>query len=241
MATALHAQPAPTPSKPDPAVLPISLIRPEPSSPIREEREDDNWDSDFEEGISISKIAALDREANDSSSPEDEFQDANNDTIRPSNVSSPAIRPAPMSAIVEDYSDLVGEDAGSRFEGSVARLKGYNSKQKRILHPKDISDSFAASSPSSTVNVLSSRFVSHPDPLPVASASKNSTSLPQAGQHIRKPTLPTGSRGSIDQYSEVDSEDYSDVFGSLELKGIVVEPGEFFSFGISRWSFSKPS
>lgn len=126
----LKAQPA----------LPISLIRPDPAKASGEEKEDDNWDSDFEEGISISKIAgafvlassrarllirfaALDREPGDQSPAEDE--DGNSDTIRPppSALNSPAIRPAPMAPIVEDYSDLVGEDDADPFEGRVASLQ----------------------------------------------------------------------------------------------------------------------
>lgn len=39
--------------------LPISLIRPAPAKTSGVEKADDNWDSDFEEGISISKIAGV--------------------------------------------------------------------------------------------------------------------------------------------------------------------------------------
>ncbi|POW05234.1 hypothetical protein PSTT_09862 [Puccinia striiformis] len=119
----------------------------------------DNWDDDFEGGISTSKIAALDEaHTNSSSSDEDDDDDDDQDescrtrrlvdntaTIKPTTTTgagmitkSPNLGKslggggtAGLGAIVEDYSDLVGDDQRDPFEGKVASLK--------ILHPKDIS------------------------------------------------------------------------------------------------------
>ncbi|KAH9470133.1 hypothetical protein Pst134EA_007399 [Puccinia striiformis f. sp. tritici] len=144
----------------------------------------DNWDDDFEGGISTSKIAALDEAHTNSSSSgsseseddndhpdnnndEDEDDDDDDDqdescrtrrlvdntaTIKPTTTTgagmitkSPNLGKslggggtAGLGAIVEDYSDLVGDDQRDPFEGKVASLKVLNQHQK-ILHPKDIS------------------------------------------------------------------------------------------------------
>nr|CRX79037.1 hypothetical protein ls5930a1_00083 [Leucosporidium scottii] len=89
--------------------------------------EGDNWDEDFEEGISMSKIAALDRadsspSASSDSDPESDASDDEEDqdgTIRPSNLLSPLAKkpPTPMTPVVEDYSDLVEGDGEEGFEG----------------------------------------------------------------------------------------------------------------------------
>ena len=95
--------------------------------------EGDNWDLDFEEGISSSKLAALDRDGSSGSSAEEsegaasdedeDFHDANSHTIRASSsAASSQLLPVPMVPIVEDYSDLVGDDEADPFEGRVASL-----------------------------------------------------------------------------------------------------------------------
>ncbi|KAI5479767.1 STE/STE11/cdc15 protein kinase [Pseudohyphozyma bogoriensis] len=223
VASALQAplpMPSPASAKVEPS-LPLSLMRAEgPPSPAAEERESDNWDLDFEEGISISKIAALDRESspseedNDDEDEEDGFQDANA-TIRPSHLASPspAPRPPPMEAmapIVEDYSDLLDEEEDA-FEGRVAKLREEqtDTTRKRILHPKDISDSFARDSPSSTVNNLTMRKIPFP-------SAPERPSIPQSVS--KGSSLSTAS--SIERFSEEDEEDYSDVFGSLKAVGV---------------------
>jgi hypothetical protein len=191
---------------------------------------DDNWDEDFEEGISISKIAALDRDSSSGTSDEegkddeedDTFHDANAETIRPSHLIPPAVRPKPLESIVEDYSDLVvGAEVENAFETRVAQLKLQNSIKKRILHPKDISESFAVNSPSSSVKILSSSAKASTS----ASASPSAQLLDKTNAPVAGPSNLRRSQtaSAIERYTETDSEDCSDVFGSL--KNTIVESG----------------
>lgn len=103
----------------DPLPPPVQLQQPEEQT--------DNWDDDFEEGISLVKIqglschfksiwlssgAALEKPVSD----DEKTEEANARTIRPtkspSSASTPLSKPPPtnMAAIVEDYSDLLGDD-----------------------------------------------------------------------------------------------------------------------------------
>lgn len=100
--------------------------------------------------------------------------------------------------------------APSTHTSADASEQEYNTSRKRILHPKDISDSFSANSPSSTINVLSSRprtpsLLAEP---PSRTTSSRSPLAPKMANLVETP------RSGIDKYSEADSEDYSDVFGS---------------------------
>lgn len=111
------------------------------------EEQTDNWDDDFEEGISFNKlqgvfgydftfhsthacnmILALDRPSVDEEK-EDKTEELNAQTIRP--TKSPGTRPvaltAPpasdMSTIVEDYSDIAAEEDEGWLEEKVADFK----------------------------------------------------------------------------------------------------------------------
>ncbi|KAL8290145.1 hypothetical protein RQP46_003084 [Phenoliferia psychrophenolica] len=259
LASALQAPPPPPPSDPDvrpakkssarpsstgsstgvPLALPAAVTRRESVPDAHEEDQDeaeDNWDLDFEEGISSSKLAALDRDGSSNeeesdgngSDEDDDFQDANSHTIRPSTASSASL-PVPMVPIVEDYSDLVGDDEADPFEGRVASLMKFNTQKKRILHPKDISDSFLAASPSSTINILANRdqpsSLSRASSIPLPPTPTLSAPQPPPPPQLHLPTkfVPhhraTSSSGKsiIEQYSELDSEDYSDVFGKTAI------------------------
>ncbi|KAK4699243.1 hypothetical protein P7C70_g7019, partial [Phenoliferia sp. Uapishka_3] len=206
-----------------PALAVAITMRDSIDSPDSEEdSQDDNWDSDFEEGISSSKLAALDRDGGSSTEEgeededEDEFGEGNASTIRPSHglSASTTSLPALMTPIVEDYSDLLGEDDTDPFEGKVASLREYNTQKKRILHPKDISDSFLSDSPTSTVSILSNR--DQPSSASVSSRLRTPSApaaLPAPTKFTPHHRSTSSGKSSIDQYSELDSEDYSDVFG----------------------------
>ncbi|EKM79117.1 hypothetical protein AGABI1DRAFT_120578 [Agaricus bisporus var. burnettii JB137-S8] len=92
------------------------------------EEQTDNWDDDFEEGISFNKLQALDRPSVDEEK-EDKTEELNAQTIRP--TKSPGTRPialvAPpasdMSTIVEDYSDIAAEEDEGWLEEKVADFK----------------------------------------------------------------------------------------------------------------------
>jgi hypothetical protein len=121
--------------------LPASLLKTSGTSAslAEKEKEDDNWDNDFEEGISVFKIAgpstflscqdysfltfqtALERDPADQTREVDD----NSDTIRPTQANLPPRTPKAdesMSPILEDdFSDLVGDE--DTFQGRVASLR----------------------------------------------------------------------------------------------------------------------
>ncbi|KAJ7037780.1 hypothetical protein C8F04DRAFT_1393450 [Mycena alexandri] len=107
------------------------------------EEQTDNWDDDFEEGISLTKLQALEKtpaEADHTGSSAEE----NARTIRPQKSPAakppiPLAKPPPdeMHGIVEDYSDLVGDDEGI-LESKVADFKMKNSFRQGLFHPDDI-------------------------------------------------------------------------------------------------------
>ncbi|KAJ7243744.1 hypothetical protein C8J57DRAFT_60548 [Mycena rebaudengoi] len=103
------------------------------------EEQTDNWDDDFEEGISLTKLQALER------APAEPEAEENAKTIRP-NKSPGAKPPLPLSKapsegihnIVEDYSDLVGGEDEDALESKVADFKMKNSFRQGLFHPDDI-------------------------------------------------------------------------------------------------------
>lgn len=126
----------------------------QPAFVLPPEEQTDNWDDDFEEGISLTKLQQPVRLAGRDSEPsvraalnrstaEDERPDGedNAQTIRPH--WSPGTAPVPLAkapssdinSIVEDYSDL-GED--DDLEGKVADFKMKNSFRRGLFHPDDI-------------------------------------------------------------------------------------------------------
>ncbi|KAG0148073.1 hypothetical protein CROQUDRAFT_41983 [Cronartium quercuum f. sp. fusiforme G11] len=210
----------------------------------------DNWDDDFEGGISSSKIAALDHESHTGSSSSgaggDDGDDAepnasrrppgsrddNSDTIKPPGpAKGPGLerrfKPASsLGAIVEDYSDLVGDDQRDPFEGKVANLKVLNQHQK-ILHPKDIS-STTNSDPSHS---FKARLAAASGGQPATPASLDPTRAPSPapgglGRPIghgipltRSSSMSSQSPHSpladehLNRFTEQAGEDYSDLFG----------------------------
>ena len=90
------------------------------------DEEDDNWDEDFEEGISVSKIAALDKDVEntgDTIATRSSGSDDNLGTIKPTRaVPKVAMNGKGMEAIPEDYSDLIADD-NKMFHGRIASLR----------------------------------------------------------------------------------------------------------------------
>lgn len=130
---------------------------------------------------------------------------------------------------MEDYSDLVGEDEEDPFRGKVDSLrvrlfpfsyspamradericaKLYNLSAKRILHPKDLSDTYLVNSP------LASPLL--PSPLLTSFPSLSGSARP----HSSSMTPPAGKENTIEKFSEVGNEDdYSDLFVKPVMDG----------------------
>lgn len=121
------------------------------------EEQDDNWDDDFEEGISFTKLHGKDptlkvhqgvahgrRSAVDKAAPEEKEDPGK--TIRPtkspgastSSVPLPKVPPKDMSPIVEDYSDIAAEDDENWLEDKVSDFKVIKFKRRfksQFLNP----------------------------------------------------------------------------------------------------------
>ncbi|KAJ7605514.1 hypothetical protein DFH06DRAFT_1067851 [Mycena polygramma] len=102
------------------------------------EEQTDNWDDDFEEGISLTKLQALEKVDTTTSSAEE-----NAKTIRPNKSPAPKApiplaKPPAEESIVEDYSDLVGGEDEGVLESKVADFKMKNSFRQGLFHPDDI-------------------------------------------------------------------------------------------------------
>ncbi|KAJ7465176.1 hypothetical protein FB451DRAFT_1262864 [Mycena latifolia] len=108
------------------------------------EEQTDNWDDDFEEGISLTKLQALEKTPAEPEATGASVEE-NVKTIRP-NKSPAAKPPIPLAkpppeelhGIVEDYSDLVGGEDEGILESKVADFKMKNSFRKGLFHPDDI-------------------------------------------------------------------------------------------------------
>jgi hypothetical protein len=139
-----------------PLALPLPAVLRQP------EEQTDNWDDDFEEGISFSKLQGIPRRilytkkcphlssltALEKSTVDEERQqpehDDNAQTIRPTNR-SPRSAPGVISKspsrdigpIVEDYSDL-GIDEDDEWQEKFADFKTKTSVRRGLFHPNDI-------------------------------------------------------------------------------------------------------
>ncbi|BGP31514.1 Protein kinase of the Mitotic Exit Network [Rhodotorula toruloides] len=227
LASALSSAPAPLPKLSDPPLastsrrdsIPLSVIQPVTATraveaQAREEQLDDNWDSDFEDGISISKIAALEGSSSSSASESvgedgkngveqaEEVEGGGSVTIRPDRLNAATIRAGgsggtkkagqAMPPIVEDYSDLVGDDEADALDLGVSRFKAKNKPAIQLLRPSDIAN-FAVPAPSTP-----------PSPRKPATPTQSAF---QRG-------TPSASGSSIfDKYGEQDVDDYSDLLG----------------------------
>ncbi|KAF9221524.1 hypothetical protein BS17DRAFT_809903 [Gyrodon lividus] len=227
----------PAPGKPAVSVGLVEKIREPLAFALQPpEEQTDNWDDDFEDGPSFSKLQALERTATEDDKPE---VDDNAQTIRPSRSpgGSGAIPLAKAPAadivpIVEDYSDLAADEDDIILQEKVADFKMKNSVRRGLFHPDDIK----------TLGIAPSSPGPMSAPLPGLSRKPSRPSLSPAGPngalpgsmrtHSRSSSLVgPGSSGSgsfgrseakrvassneFDKYAEEDDEDYDDVFGKV--------------------------
>ncbi|THH10479.1 hypothetical protein EW145_g1305 [Phellinidium pouzarii] len=196
--------------------LPVVLQEPEEQT--------DNWDDDFEEGISLTKLHGLEKTLLDDEKTDG---DDNAQTIRPHrspSISGKAVSSAPPSAdmlpIVEDYSDFAVEE--DVFQGKVADFKLKNGTRRGLFHPKDIkSIGLDMSSPAprtapllgSTPNSMRLN-VSPISRIPSSSHSKShSRASSFAGSMGRAEAARAVQNQEFDKYAEEPDENYEDVFG----------------------------
>ncbi|KAG6891524.1 hypothetical protein C0992_005059 [Termitomyces sp. T32_za158] len=214
-------------------IQPISFVLQLP------EEQTDNWDDDFEEGISFTKlqVAGSERPSSEEEKPEGED---NAQTIRPGR--SPGSNAVPLAQapssdiapIVEDYSDLASEEDEEWLKEKVASFKMKNSVRRGLFHPDDIKTVGLApsvpgplSAPLPTLNRKPSRSALNTVATP-AGPSFSPLSAGVQGSQSRSTSLTPGSGGSFGhaearraqeqafgKYAEDDDENYEDVFGKL--------------------------
>ncbi|KAH7920294.1 hypothetical protein BV22DRAFT_1198990 [Leucogyrophana mollusca] len=201
------------------------------------EEQTDNWDDDFEEGISFTKLQALEKTCADDEKPEGED---NGQTIRPGrSPAGPGTIPlakapsADIVPIVEDYSDLATEEEEQLLQEKVADFKLKNSVRRGLFHPDDIKVfGLTPSSPGPMSAPLPSlsRKPSRPSLSPISgvpgptmgsvrSHSRTSSFVGSngSGSFGRSDARRITSQSEIDKYAEEDDEDYDDVFGKPGL------------------------
>ncbi|KAG6914866.1 hypothetical protein DXG01_014841 [Tephrocybe rancida] len=215
-------------------IQPISFVLQPP------EEQKDNWDDDFEEGISFTKLQVAGSERPSSEDDSKHEVEDNAQTIRPSrspgsNVVPLAQAPASdIAPIVEDYSDLASEEDEEWLKEKVADFKMKNSVRRGLFHPDDIKTvGLAPNVPGPLSAPLPSlvRKASRPNLNPItapAGPSFGPSSAVSQGSHSRSSSFATaatsgGSFGRAEarkaqnqtfgKYAEEDDEDYEDVFG----------------------------
>ncbi|KAG5635282.1 hypothetical protein H0H81_011830, partial [Sphagnurus paluster] len=219
-------------------IQPISFVLQPP------EEQTDNWDDDFEEGISFTKLQALEK----TSIEEDKHEAEDNaQTIRPNRSPGANVIPlaqppsSDIAPIVEDYSDLATEEDEEWLQEKVADFKMKNSVRRGLFHPDDIKTlgltptvnpplsaplpGLARKSSLSSLNLIS----------PAGPSFGPQSAAPQLqGSHSRSSSFAanpgSGSFGraearriqnqSFGKYAEDDDEDYEDVFGKLNGSSI---------------------
>ncbi|TDL22240.1 hypothetical protein BD410DRAFT_788970 [Rickenella mellea] len=199
---------------------PMAFVLQEP------EEQTDNWDDDFEEGISLTKLQALDKTGFDDDKPEIED---NAQTIRPNR--SPSMHTvqlakppsSDMGPIVEDYSDLAAEEDDDWLQDKVADFKLKNSTRRGLFHPKDIKTvGVLPPSPGPKTAPLPDTARSpRPSLSPIISSAANisgrshSRSSSFAGSFGRSDAQRVSSENEFGKYTEDSDEDYEDVFGKF--------------------------
>ncbi|KIK98973.1 hypothetical protein PAXRUDRAFT_30797 [Paxillus rubicundulus Ve08.2h10] len=233
----LKPPPPAAPGKPSAPVGLVEKIR-DPLAFVLQppEEQTDNWDDDFEDGPSFSKLQALERTATDDDKPE---VDDNAQTIRP-NRSPGGSGPIPLAKapaadivpIVEDYSDLAADEDDIILQEKLADFKMRNSVRRGLFHPDDIKTlgiSPGSPGPMSAPLPGLSRKTSRPSLSPAGpngppagsmrSHSRSSSfvgSGPSAsGSFGRSDAKRVTSSHEFDKYAEEDDEDYDDVFGKV--------------------------
>ncbi|QRW06434.1 kinase domain protein [Ceratobasidium sp. AG-Ba] len=184
------------------------------------EEDTDNWDDDFEEGISFTKLqgVAMDKGSDSSmmsvssSEPPETKSDVeeNVQTIRP--AKSPGGRsavlttPPPMETIVEDYSDLGVEDEDMQIEQKVASFKMRNGSRRGLFHPDDIPRFSRPTAGELALDLTPTKI--RPQPGSLFRPGPSPITPPPASA---PPWVITGLE--LGRYTEEEDEDYEDVFG----------------------------
>ncbi|KAH8077271.1 kinase-like protein [Cristinia sonorae] len=226
-------QPPAPPIKPPSAPL-QNIRKAEPMQfAMPPEEQTDNWDDDFEEGISLPKLQALERTTLDDDRPE---ADDNAQTIRPGRSPSGHTVPLPVAKapspkiepIMEDYSDLLFDEDDDKLQEKVSDFKMKNSVRRGLFHPNDIK----------TVGLTPSSPGPKTAPLPDLTHRRSRPSLNPLGPSVTSTSTPHHSRSSsssyngptggsfgrseakrvhsqpgFGKYTEEDDEDYDDIFG----------------------------
>lgn len=198
--------------------IPLHLVLQPP------EEQTDNWDDDFEEGISLTKLQALDKTA---AEEEKQETDDNARTIRPTRSPSGLGMPVPLAKppsvdiapIVEDYSDLAVDEDDEQLLGKVADFRSKNPSQRGLFHPDDIKTiGLTPTSPAPMTAPLPDLKQQSLSPLVQPSgrprsARSHSRSSSSAGSYGRSEARRVSSKSAeFNKYAETDDEDYDDVF-----------------------------
>ncbi|KAH9932708.1 kinase-like protein [Epithele typhae] len=206
------------------------------------EEQTDNWDDDFEEGISLSKLhVGLDKQPVEEEKLE---VDDNAKTIRPGHSPQGMGRNAPLpvskapqpqiAPIAEDNDFFFEEGDEDKLEEKVADLRLRNSVRKGLFHPNDIK-MFGLQPPSPGPMTAPLPGLSHRRSRPSLSImpSGPSSGPTSARAHSRSSSYANESfgreaakrlQGDFDKYAETDDEDYEDVFG--KVNGSSAQPME---------------
>ncbi|KAH7885180.1 hypothetical protein F5I97DRAFT_1883246 [Phlebopus sp. FC_14] len=189
------------------------------------EEQTDNWDDDFEDGPSFTKLQAMEKTVSEDDKPE---VDDNAQTIRPNrSPSGPGTIPlvkapaADIVPIVEDYSDLAADEDDLILQEKVADFKMKNSVRRGLFHPDDIkvlgitpSSPGPMSAPLPGLSRKASRHSLSPGGVngpPTGSIRSHSRSSSFGRAEARR----VASSNEFDKYTERDEEDYDDVFGKI--------------------------
>ncbi|KAH9831359.1 kinase-like protein [Rhodofomes roseus] len=201
------------------------------------EEQTDNWDDDFEEGISLTKIQALEKTSVEEEKEKVEVED-NAQTIRPTrSPAGPTTVPLPMVTMpdteaesgFDDFSDILDDD--DKLQEKVADFKMKNSFRRGLFHPNDIKTyGLGNTSPGPMTAPLPDLGYkkSRPGLSPVVATPPLAGPSSSRGAHSRSSSFigPSGSgsfgraesrrypsQPEFGKYAEDDDEDYDDVFG----------------------------
>ncbi|THH30590.1 hypothetical protein EUX98_g3597 [Antrodiella citrinella] len=227
--------PAAAPIKPAAPLQNIRKLEPITYA-VPPEEQDDNWDDDFEEGISLPKLQAMEK----TTAEEDRHEsDDNAQTIRPIRSPSGPTVPLPlakapsptMGPIVEDYSDMVFDEDDDKLQEKLSDYKIKNSFRRGLFHPDDIKtvglmppSPGPKTAPLPDLNHRRSRPAlntfgptgsgsSTPHHARSSSSSYTGPSGPSTGSFGRMEAKRLASQPEFGKYAEEDDEDYDDVFG----------------------------
>ncbi|KAH7337093.1 hypothetical protein B0J17DRAFT_718990 [Rhizoctonia solani] len=193
------------------------------------EDDTDNWDDDFEGGFRSPSCMSTD--SNGLPTRMKSETEENGQTIRPTR--SPggknAALPSSMSTIVEDYSDLGGEDEDMQIERKVASFKMKNGSRRGLFHPDDIPRMARPTASELSLDLTPTKgrplsgHYSRPDPSPITpppqsapilgAQSRSVSQSHPAGSFGRKSQPQGQGQSELERYTEDEDEDYEDVFG----------------------------